>query len=186
MAKNNDRKNGKPSNPFAGRLAEFCETLAEKKLDAAVIENRASIFALTGVECDSASLVVEASGGVKLHTDFRYTVEIARKAPGLALGDINALSVAKPFAPAVKKAWRSIGCEFSLSHSRFLSLRKAFPGAKLSDVAADVAALRAVKTPEEIEALRRSTALNDAIWAEAQTLFKPGMSEIDMARAIKS
>ena len=183
--KNKIEKKCGSSNPFGGRLEEFCETLRRRRLDAAVVDGRASIRGLTGVDCDSAALVVEAGGAAKLHTDFRYTVEIARKAPWLALGDIKLLSGAKPFAPAAKKGWRAIGCEFTSPHSRFLALRKAFPGARFADVAGDIAALRAVKTPEEIEALRRSTALNDAIWAEAQTLFKPGMSEADMARTIK-
>lgn len=181
MAKSEKKKSA--ANPFAQRLEKFRGKLIERKLDAAVTGVRASIRALTGVDCDSAILVVKASGDATLYTDFRYTVEIARKAPWLALGDIKKFDGSKPFAPGRK--WRKAGCEFCEPHSRFLAFSKVLPSTTLEDVSGDIASLRAVKTPEEIEALRRSTALNDEIWAQAQTLFKPGMSEIEMARTIK-
>ena len=59
MAKPANRKNA--ANPFAQRMEKFRNILLERKLDAAVTGVRASIRALTGVDCDSALLVIPAS-----------------------------------------------------------------------------------------------------------------------------
>lgn len=177
------KKNGKAGNPFAGRLAKFAEAIASKKLDVAALEGRFDIRAMTGVDCDCACLLVEPSGNATLYTDFRYFAEIARTSPWLKTGDLKRLSGKKPFSRG--RAYKRVGCEFSAPHSRFLTLRKAFPGAKLSDVAPDAAALRAVKTPAEQDALRAAEALNDAIWNDARRAFRPGMTEIEMAKTVK-
>ena len=177
------KKNAKAANPFAGRLAAFCAAMEKKNLDAAVVCDRSNIRGLTGIDCDSAALVVRGGKPV-VHTDFRYVPEIERTAPWIAIGDIKRLDGTKPF-PAGGRPLRKVGCEFSVPHSRFIKFRKAFPGAEFEDVGADARALRAVKTPSELEALRKAALLNDEIWAEASAAFKPGMTEIEMARAIK-
>lgn len=170
-------------NPFAARFAAFAEKIAEKKLDFAAVCGQANVRSLTGVDCDNAYLLVRPGGDAVFYTDFRYTSAVRRTAPWLATGDIAKLSGKKPFG--FRGGAKRGGCEFSIPHSRFLSLKKAFPGVKFHDIGPDISALRSVKTPGEIEALRAAEALNDEIWREARSRFRPGMSEIEMARIVK-
>ena len=53
------------------------------------------------------------------------------------------------------------------------------------DISKDLAAIRAVKTPDEIAALRAAEKLNCEIWETARGRFKAGMSERQMARIIQ-
>ncbi len=175
-------------NPFEARLAEFRSRLAKRKLDAAVVFGQSNVRALTGVDCDNACLLVAAEGNRKaktvFFTDFRYVPAVERTAPYLAIGDIKKLGGKKPLKVA-GYAFSKVGFESSITHAKFLSLKKVFPKAKLVDVLQDILDVRAVKTPDELDKLRAAEKLNDEIWADAQKAFKPGMTEKAMARVIQ-
>ena len=157
------------------RTGELARIAKRRKLDQVLVFGQANIRALTGVNCDSGCLSLCASGQVAFYTDFRYVPMIHRVAPGLKVRDIRWLAA----------RGKRIGYESTVSHARFLSLQKLAPRAKFVDVAEDLKAIRAVKTPEEQAKLRAAVALNDEIWAAAQREFRPGMTEREMARVIR-
>ena len=168
----------KTCNPYQSRLDDFVETVRERKLDAAIVYNQANIRSLTGIDCDNAALVVEFRKGrpdVRFYTDFRYVPMVHRVAPQLKVVDLKRL----------KFAGDRVGYEPTMPHARFLKLQKAHPKTEFVDVDDAVKALRSVKTADEIAKLRAAEALNSEIWAEAQAQFKPGMSELQMARMIR-
>ncbi len=173
-------------NPFAERLDAFAQRVAEKGLDLALVRNQANVRALTGVDCDNACLVVRPSSAARVLflTDFRYAPAVERLAPWLKTGDIKRIDGTRPFA-ASKSAPKRVGYESSIAHARFLDLEKAFPGAAFTDVLPNLSDLRSVKTAEERARLRAAAALNDEIWAAARAVFKPGMTEREMARTIR-
>ena len=153
------------------RIDELKKVLARKRLDQILIFDQANIRALTGVDCDAACLTYDA-----IYTDFRYTAMIHRTAPWLKVKDIRRLSV----------KGRRIGYEPSISHARFMQLEKlADKKATFVDISDELAALRMVKTEEEICALRAAERLNVEIWNEASASFKAGMTEREMAALIK-
>jgi len=170
-------------NPFGERLAAFADKVSERRLDAAVVFGRANVRSLTGVDCDNACLLVGGGKSV-FYTDFRYAPEVRRTAPWLRVEDIKKLNGKKPLKVG-GLSFAKVGYESSVTHAKFLSLKKIFPGARFVDVAEDVGDLRAVKTAWEKDALRASERLNDEIWAEAKRRFRAGMTERDMARVIK-
>ena len=168
--------NEKNGNPCAARLDEFRRLVARRRLDRVLVFDRANIRSLTGIDCDSAAFDLD-----RLYTDFRYVPMVHRLAPWLKTGDIRRVS-----APSAgKRAVRRVGYEGSIPHARYLALAKAFPKAEFVDLAKDLAALRAVKLPWEIDRLRAAEALNDEIWAEASASFRAGMTEREMALAIR-
>ena len=169
------------TNHFESRLAELKRLVRTRNLDAALVHGEANVRALTGVDCDNACLLVRPEGAVSqdvFFTDFRYVPMVHRTAPFLAVRDLRRLGAAL-VAPA------HLGCEFEISHARYLRLVERFPKAEFVDLSRDLAALRAVKTPDEIAALRAAESLNDAIWSEASARFAPGMTEREMARIIR-
>lgn len=174
-------------NRFGERLAAFRERLAERKLDAAVVFGQANVNGLTGVDCDNACLLVLAGGSradAVFYTDFRYVPAVERTAPWVKVDDIRKLLGEKPLKVRGFSFGR-VGYESDISKARFDRLRKVFPGARFVDIAKDIRALRAVKTPWEIECLRAAERLNDEIWRDARKSFKAGMTEKDMARVIQ-
>lgn len=169
----------KKENPYQGRLDDFVKVVRERKLDSAIVFNQANVRSLTGVDCDNAALVVEfIKGGradIRFYTDFRYVPMVHRVAPQLKVVDMKRL----------KFSGSRVGYEPTVSHARFLKLQKAHPKTEFVDIDDAIKALRSVKTADEIEKLRAAEALNSEIWAEAQAQFKPGMTELHMARIIR-
>ena len=152
------------------RMEELKRTAARRRLDDIMVFGEANIRALTGIDCDSACLTAEA-----VYTDFRYAAMIRRTVPDFKVRDIRRL----------KLKGRKIGYESSMPHGRFLRLQKSMPQTEFVDIEDDIMTLRMVKTPEEQEAIRAAERLNVEIWNEAKGIFRAGMTEREMARAVK-
>ena len=162
------------------RLDALKKILSRRKLDCLLVRNEANVRALTGITCDNAILVFRLSSPV-LYTDFRYIPMVHRVAPQLECRDIRRFGAGK------RNSFRfnRIGYESSVSHAQFLAWQKMFPKATFVDIAKNLAAVRAVKTPDEIAALRAAEKLNCAIWNAAKAKFRAGMTERQMARIIR-
>ena len=160
------------------RDAGLRDVMRRRRLDALVVAGEFNLKAIAGVESDNAWLVAAPKGKFTLFTDFRYLSAVRRLAPSLAVRDISRFSL-----PSGAKR---IGYERDISHSRFLALSKLARRAKFVEIDRDLARLRAVKGEDEIAAISRAAALNCKIWAMAQGKFRPGMTEREMARVIKS
>ena len=159
------------------RIEELLKRARRRRLDLVLVTREANIRALTGLVCDSAILALAAEKTI-LYTDFRYVPMVHRRASGLAVRDI------RRFGRGAASGLR-IGYEGELPHARFLAWQKKFRRATFVDVTTDLEDLRAVKTAEEIVALRAAERLDVAIWEEAKTRFRAGMTELEMARIIR-
>ena len=162
------------------RLDEIRKLARRRRLDTMLVCGQANVRAITGVNCDNAILNFSTFPpfhfSTSLYTDFRYIPMVHRVAPELKCRDLKAFKI----------TGRRIGYESSISHAKFLQFQKLAPrGAKFVDVAEDLLAIRAVKTPEEIEKIRAAEALACKIWNEASAKFRAGMTERDMARIIQ-
>ena len=159
------------------RIDELKRIALRRKLDLTLVAGQANIRALTGINCDNAILACRPPSFV-LYTDFRYIPMVHRVAPKLICRDI------KRFGAGTSRP-RRIGYESSISHARFLEWQKKFPKATFIDISKDLAAIRAVKTPDEIAALKAAEKLNCEIWETARGRFRAGMTELQMARIIR-
>lgn len=162
------------------RIEEIEKIVRRHRLDAVVIRDAANIRALTGIECDNAILYTAASSRAGFETvfftDFRYIPMAHRVAPDLKVRDLRKFEL----------GGKRIGYESSLTKAQFDALVKLAPRrTKFIDVAADLAAVRAVKTPAEIASLRAAEKLVCEIWRDASRAFRAGMTEREMARIIK-
>ena len=164
------------------RTDELVKIAKRRKLDLLLVRDQANIRALTGINCDNAVVKVEKVERVEIYTDFRYVPMVHRVAPKLKCRDIRQLGSRKG---AGASRPRRIGYESSITHAQFLAWQKKFPKAKFVDIAKDLAAIRAVKTPEEIAGLRAAEKLNCEIWNAARLKFMAGMTERQMARIIQ-
>ena len=157
------------------RMDSLLRLANRRRLDQFLLCEPANVRAFTGVASDSAVVTRDA-----IYTDFRYLPAARRMSKGLAVRDIKRLKGALP-----RSAGRRIGFESSIPHSRFLLLSGLFPRAKFVDISKELGEIRAVKTADEIAALCAAAKLSAEIWKEASGRFAAGMSELDMARAIR-
>lgn len=160
------------------RMDALLRLADRRRLDQVLVFDQANVMAFAGVASDNAVVTREA-----IYTDFRYIPAARRVTKGtkLAVRDIKRLEGAVPGGSSGKR----IGYESSISHARFLRLQKLFPRAKFVDISKGLGEIRAVKTADEIAALRAAAKLSAEIWKEASGRFAAGMSELDMAREIR-
>jgi Xaa-Pro aminopeptidase len=141
-----------PDQP-GSRLEILIERARERDLDRVLVSQSVSLRSLTGIVCDHGILEVDlrarrGAPALAFYTDFRYVPMVHRVAPHLAVRDIRRL-------PA---RGRRIGYEATIPQLRFLAWRKANPSAGFEDVSDVLAALRAVKSPAEIDGIRAAEA----------------------------
>lgn len=160
------------------RIKTFIKFLRHGHIDVALVFKRENIRALTGIDCDDACLEVTPES-VALYTDFRYWAMVRRLAPDMDLRDIRKLGEG-----AISRASR-VGFEGSIPYSSYVRILKLSNDAEFKDVEKKILELRAVKTPAEIAMIAKAERLTLNIWREGSKLFRPGMSEIGMARILK-
>lgn len=160
------------------RIKTFIKFLRHGHIDVALVFKRENIRALTGIDCDDACLEVTPES-VALYTDFRYWAMVRRLAPDMNLRDIRKLGEG-----AISRASR-VGFEGSIPYSSYARILKLSNDAEFKDVEKKILELRAVKTPAEIAMIAKAERLTLNIWREGSKLFRPGMSEIGMARILK-
>jgi len=156
------------------RLKELEDVAHNLHVDQLIVYSEPNIRALTGLVCDHA-LLVWMKGRISFYTDFRYVPMVHRLAPELDCRDIRRF----------KLRGMRIGCEFTMPHNAFESLRKEAPQAEFIDASQHLSKLRAVKTPDEIRRLRAAETLTCDIWREASSRFAAGMTEREMANLIR-
>jgi len=161
------------------RTEELLKLSRRRHLDQVLVRDPANLRALTGLSCDNAVLTADA-----IYTDFRYVPMVHRVAPSLKCRDLRRLVLPKAPLRGFPRV-RRIGYEASVSHAQFLAWQKLAPRARFVDISKDLAAIRAVKTPDEIATLRAAETLNCRIWKEASRRFRAGMTEREMARIVK-
>ena len=141
-----------------------------------VLGGQANVRYLTGLTSSNAAVLVEPDGTATLYTDFRYANR-ARSLPGPEV-----VEVARGLLPAVGQllAGRRIGFEEQhLPHALYRALVDA--GVDAQPTSGFVEGLRAVKDADEVESVRRASALSDEVFAAlAQERFS-GRSERELA-----
>lgn len=141
-----------------------------------ILGGQANVRYLTGLASSNAAVLVEPDGSATLYTDFRYANR-ARSIPG-----VEVTEVARGLIPAVGEllSGRRIGFEEQhLPHALYRALVEA--GVDAQPTSGLVEGLRAVKDAEEIEALRRASALSDEVFAALAEERFSGRSERELA-----
>ncbi len=168
------------------RLNKLRSALHEHNVDAILIGQPENRRYLSGFSGSSGWLVITAERAV-LATDFRYYEQVAREAAAFELARIK--TKLPDLLPGLLAELGVQRLGFESQHlsvdewSRWRQVTGTVEWVPLQDV---VEAMRAVKDPGEIEALRRSVALTDAAFAHLLEVIRPGMAEREAAWEIES
>jgi Xaa-Pro aminopeptidase len=141
-----------------------------------LVTNAVNVSYLTGFSSSNAALLVEPSGETTLFTDFRYATA-AR-----AVADVRFEQTQRNLAGelAARLSGKTVGFEPGTvtvaTHATLAS-----QGASLVPVTGAVEALRAVKDPDELAAIRRAATLSDEVFAELVGERFVGRTERELA-----
>ncbi len=169
----------------SARIQRLQETMQHEAIDAFFIYTPVNRLYFTGLETSNGLLLVPDRGEPVFYTDFRY-IEAARRT--LAGCDIRKFAPQADQLAAYRQlaaSWRRIGYEGSLSAAQFLPLQANLPACEWVDSTTAIARLRAVKSPAELDAIRRSARANDALFADLVETIRPGMTELQILRRLR-
>jgi Xaa-Pro aminopeptidase len=156
------------------------ERLAASLDEPLLVTSGVNVLYLTGLSSSNAALLVEPDGRATLYTDFRYAqrasaIEGVRfeRTARLVIGDL-----------ATRLSGRTVGFE---AHVLTVSALETLRGGGVETVARTglVERLRAVKEPEELEALRAAAGISDAVFGALAEERFTGRTEIDLAWRVR-
>jgi Xaa-Pro aminopeptidase len=141
-----------------------------------VLGGQANVRYLTGLQSSNAALLVEPDGSATLYADFRYAKR-AREVEGVTF-----VETPRGLLPAIGEllAGRRIAFEeANLPFAGYRLLQEA--GVEAVPTAGIVESIRAVKDEQEIEAMRRASALSDEIFEALAHERFTGRTERELA-----
>lgn len=153
------------------------------KIDALLVTSRKNIRYLTGFTGSAAQLLVQPHR-TTIFTDPRYDIQAREQVDcqvNVSSQPASALEVALK-----RRAIRRLGFEAQHVHySDYARHREALPAStRLVPTSGMVEALRATKSADEIDAIRRAVLVNSAAFEAALKQVRLGMTERDLAAEI--
>lgn len=185
---------------FAGRRAAAVKLLQARKLDGLLMFRQESMYYLTGYDTFGyvyfQCLYLGADGRVMLLTrapDLRqaqHTSDIKDIRIWVDGPEANPAAELREHLKAFGLANKRLGVEweaYGLTARNGFRVKAAFDGfAELTDASDLVSRLRLVKSPAELNYVRRAAELADLALDEAHRLAAPGVSEGDILAAMQS
>jgi Xaa-Pro aminopeptidase len=170
---------------FATRRSRLASRLTQAKIDALIISAMPNVRYLTGFTGSNA-LVLAAPSETILFTDPRYAIQAAQQT-GCKVAVARGPLYPALMRAAARRKLRRLGFEKSrLRYEGFESLQETLPlGGSLRPVEAMVESLRMVKSPAEIELIRRSVKINSDAFEAALKKARIGMKESELAAEIE-
>lgn len=167
------------------RLEKLRKKVLQKKQDACLILDPVNRLYFTGFSSSAGILLVPAEEEPVFYTDFRYLEMARREIPFMKTQKLEDVP-AQLGGLAGKKKWKCLAFEARISTARFRSLRQALAGVEnWTEFDGPIAALRAVKSAAEVQAIRRAVRLGDEVYAKTLQELQPGMTERDGRRLLR-
>ncbi len=172
------------------RLQRVREQLAEKRLHAFIVFNRASIRYLTGFTGSAGVLVIGRDSEALLVTDGRYQLQAKEQTKGTGVKIAVTRRYHRSVAEWLKRQrWRQVGFESRHCTVAFLeAMRERLKGTvvRLVGVNEVVEPLRAIKEVWEVERIREAAKIADAAFEHALKVLREGMTEKELAWEIEA
>jgi len=177
-----------------GRLTRLRASMAAAGVDAYFGAKREHMRWLTGFTLAEGEDKVAGHSGqflvggedVVVVTDSRYTIQVRREAPDTIIEEIGYdLAAAWPQLVGRIGARRVAVEASSVSHALWQRLAEAAPEVELVPAGGWVEAMRAVKTPDEVERIAAACAVADRALATLLPDIRPGVTEHDLAMRLE-
>ncbi len=174
---------------LGNRLQKLRHGLAEKKIDALLVSQPENRNYLSGFDGSSGWLLITGQKAV-MATDFRYIEQARVQSPDYEIfritNDINEWFPGLAGSLDIKKLGFEAGnITFTTHHQLRDALNKNKVRVKLFPVNGLVESLRAVKSPEEIELIKKAVEISDSAYEYFEGIVQAGMTEKQAAWEIE-
>jgi len=166
-----------PTEEIQKRVERLQSHLRKEKVESSLILQNVDLFYFSGT-AQRSYLFIPSEGDSLLMVQKDF--DRARKESPLE----NIIPIERPrvISSILKKEGRlkRIGLEFDvLPVTQLRQLEKMFPHSEFVDISKAIKQVRMIKSPYEIDQLRRSARILDEVFEYAKRVLKPGMTEID-------
>jgi Xaa-Pro aminopeptidase len=170
-----------------GRVDLLRDDLDVRGLDALLVTSEANVHYLSGFTGSESALLV-GRRSVLLVTDARYEEEARQTAPGARVALRKRGLLDECVSQARRRGWRKLAFEMdamlALDLDHLMGLARGGKGKRVTPVGVKglVAALRLVKSPAEVAALRATVRIAERAGGDTKRFFRKGRSELDLSR----
>ncbi len=169
---------GKLANPLVFGLKDIFDAY---KIDAFWIKDLTTIRYLTGFTGSTAQLLLSGSDTMFLLVDSRYTTQAGEQCPKAEVLEITS-PIEDMCELAVKQGHKRLGFEAnSATFANYKTLVDKLPDAELIPIAENLASLRIIKTPEEINFVRKACDVAHVAYTRLTENTCSGTTEKDSA-----
>ena len=167
------------------RLDRLRRSLDASGAEGLLVSHLPNVFYLCGFTGSHAALLLFA-GQAHLFTDGRYTLQARQEAPAarVHIGRLPA-SVQAAGLIALRKRRGLLRLGFDPAHLTQAEWTRVTAatgkGVQWKPLAGLVESLREIKSPAELEAMRRAAKLGSEVMGEVLSLVRPGVSELELA-----
>jgi Xaa-Pro dipeptidase len=178
--------NNTPKSEIDQRIDKLKKQLEANSIDAALMVQRADLFYFTGTVQD-AHLCVPVDGDPILMV-FKSLERAIAESP---LSCIAPLDSPKDIVEILNQYGyvlpQSIGLELDvLPTNLYFNFQHLFAGRNLVDISDPIRRVRSIKSPYEIEMMRRAAVLSDQVAARVPGLLREGITELELAGQIEA
>ncbi|PLX41152.1 MAG: integrase [Deltaproteobacteria bacterium] len=171
---------GKALEFFAKAHDHLRAILKEQNLDGALVTDLANVRRLCGFTGSNGALLITHSDALFL-TDSRYTTQALAETSDVEVREGGGKKL--PFGALINDlCLERVGYEGqNLNCAAFRSLKEKAKSVELCDLGDAVSKIRQLKGPQEIEKMLAASGLAEEALKEAIRLFKPGVTELEIA-----
>lgn len=178
--------NNTPSSEIDQRIDQLKRQLEQNTIDAALIVQRADLFYFSGT-VQEAHLWVPLDGDPILMV-FKSLERAIAESP---LSRIAPLESPRAICEILSQYGydlpQTIGLELDvLPANLYFNYQRLFAERKLVDISHLIRLVRSIKSPYEIEMIRRAAGLSDQVAAQVPELLREGMTELELAGQVEA
>jgi len=179
------RKNKKKVCEIMDNFKKVQSLLNDLSIDAVLISNGNNMRYISGFAGETGYVYISKQRHAVI-TDFRYTIQAEIEAPDYEVITIDNLGYPKAIDDIlISDGVKLLGFESEdMLYSNYLQLKEKL-NVELIPIRDEITRLRRIKTPQELDYIRRAEAIGDEVFTEILTYIKPGMTEIQIAARIE-
>jgi Xaa-Pro aminopeptidase len=167
--------------PQRERLSRVRGHLRETGLHGLVVSHESNVFYLSGFRGSSGALLITADRAL-LFSDFRYRLQAEEQAPGFEFVEVPRGLLYAVAQTACEAGTRVLGYDGAhLTCEMRDELGEGTGGAELVNASGVVEGLRATKSLDEVQRMRRAAAVADEALERMVSLLRPGAVEREVA-----
>ncbi|HWT75906.1 MAG TPA: aminopeptidase P family protein [Mobilitalea sp.] len=162
------------------------DLLKKLSLGAVLISNGNNMRYVSGFAGETGYLYISEKRHAVI-TDFRYTIQAEMEAEGYEIITIGNGGYEEAINDVLKTdGVTHLGFEAEdMLYASYQKLKKGLQVKEFVPIGNEITSMRRIKTPKELEYIKKAEAIGDQVFTEILTFIKPGMTELEIAARIE-